>query len=795
MSYASVTTKREMAANSITQEPPTCYKTFDELVKRSLALKLNAQWNIDVLPDQSMLVSQRQAQFTISSFEIHVNADLIFTIRVFGWLIPQENILYRKYSRSMENVTLSSLISELEHNFICSGITQADLQTSHAFIHHIVPMQFDYMSSSSTPLCQKVFYRSPGCLIIVIKDGDTCTECCQLLKKETKLLKRKRENLATPAKLNAPIQFTSPMRVKLALKQHRDENKLLKKEIASLKTEIESKSVPVSDQLNTDIQSIMKQASPQSVSPFMKLFWQEQLKYIDTAKKGVRYHPMLIRYCLNLASKSPAAYDDIRFNEEKGTGFLILPSRRRLRDYKNFIRPQRGFNHEIIKELCNRTKNFSEKEKYVAISFDEMRIQQDLVWDKHTGDLIGFVDLGDKELNVATLEGTDALANHVLVLMVRGLTNPFKFSLATFATTGSTCFQMFPLLWKAISILELTCGLKVVAETCDGASSNRKLFKMHKLLEPKEPNKADVTYKVRNLFSREPRNIYFFSDAPHLMKTARNCFANSGAGTGTRFMWNDGHFILWTHLTQMYNEDKECGLQLLPKLKEEHVRLNSYSIMNVRLAAQVLSSSVAKVLFAYGPPEAAGTAKFCSMMDQFFDCTNVRNKREHPLKQKAFLKPYTTTDDIRFDWLINSFLVYFVEWKKSIQERKGSFNDKERASMFISSQTFEGLKITCHSLVECTQYLLCNGVDYVLSERFSQDALENYFGQQRSLGRRKDNPTLKDFGYNDNSIRNQLAVTPIAGNVGGVKYGQIANLNKIDETPVPSRQTKRFKEA
>eukprot|EP00795_Rhopilema_esculentum_P002558 gene2558-biopygen979 len=290
-----------------------------------------------------------------------------------------------------------------------------------------------------------------------------------------------------------------------------------------------------------------------------------------------------------------------------------------------------------------------------------MRIQQDLVWDKHTGDLIGFVDLGDKELNVATLEGTDALANHVLVLMV-------------------------------------------VAETCDGASSNRKLFKMHKLLEPKEPKKADVTYKV-------------------------------------------------------------------------------------------LSSSVAKVLFAYGPPEAAGTAKFCSMMDQFFDCTNVRNKREHPLKQKAFLKPYTTTDDIRFDWLINSFLVYFVEWKKSIQERKGSFNDKERASMFISSQTFEGLKITCHSLVECTQYLLCNGVDYVLSERFSQDALENYFGQQRSLGRRKDNPTLKDFGYNDNSIRNQLAVTPIAGNVGGVKYGQIANLNKIDETPVPSRQTKRFKEA
>ena len=32
--------------------------------------------------------------------------------------------------------------------------------------------------------------------------------------------------------------------------------------------------------------------------------------------------------------------------------------------------------------------------------------------------------------------------------------------------------------------------------------------------------------------------------------------------------------------------------------------------------------------------------------------------------------------------------------------------------------------------------------------------LENYNGRQRALGRSKDNPTLKDFGYNDNTIRN-----------------------------------------
>ena len=55
----------------------------------------------------------------------------------------------------------------------------------------------------------------------------------------------------------------------------------------------------------------------------------------------------------------------------------------------------------------------------------------------------------------------------------------------------------------------------------------------------------------------------------------------------------------------------------MPKLSNEHIKLNPYSKMNVRLAAKVLSSNVSKVLLAYGPPEAAETAYFCSLMDCF----------------------------------------------------------------------------------------------------------------------------------------------------------------------------------
>ena len=53
----------------------------------------------------------------------------------------------------------------------------------------------------------------------------------------------------------------------------------------------------------------------------------------------------------------------------------------------------------------------------------------------------------------------------------------------------------------------------------------------------------------------------------------------------------------------------------------------------------------------------------------------------------------------------------------------------------------------------------------MLSERFCQDDLENYFGRQRAIGRLRGNPSLKDVGYNDNTIKSQFSVRPIAGNV------------------------------
>ena len=92
----------------------------------------------------------------------------------------------------------------------------------------------------------------------------------------------------------------------------------------------------------------------------------------------------------------------------------------------------------------------------------------------------------------------------------------------------------------------------------------------------------------------------------------------------------------------------DLGLKLVPKLKYDHVNLTPYSVMNVRLAAQVLSETVGKVLLVTGFAEVAATANLCLMMDKFFDCLNFRKTEEHKIKLKSFLRPYRKVNDVRF---------------------------------------------------------------------------------------------------------------------------------------------------
>lgn len=92
-----------------------------------------------------------------------------------------------------------------------------------------------------------------------------------------------------------------------------------------------------------------------------------------------------------------------------------------------------------------------------------MHIKEGLVYNKHTGEMIGFTQLGEmnthllnlqKSLDENTEERIAPLAKTLFVFMVRGLFSSFEFPYAQFLCTNLTGHLIFDVFWEAVERLE-----------------------------------------------------------------------------------------------------------------------------------------------------------------------------------------------------------------------------------------------------------------------------------------------------------------------------------------------------
>ena len=532
---------------------PSHSRTFKELCQEIKELKSLKAWNCKVFEDKVVMKKNHEG-FLLPQIEIIVDDGLGFTIKAMGCSLPDDHPVYLLYKRTVMNITLKNLVKELEGYELCCGVTTNDLNGK--LFHHVVPINSeDTDEDDNNQFPHKGYWRVKGCLILC--DGSMCDDCTEYLRLMNNANKAKERRLSTPAHVKAPVSKTDPGRIKLTLQGQRLRCAELERELNAMRTELQNSNIEVDHELSNDLTSILSEAGSK-VTPFMSLFWQEQQKLFNSTSTGVRYHPMIIRFCLSLAAKSPSCYEELRNSK-----VLILPSQRRLKDYRNAINPKRGFQGEVVMELKKLTEAYFDVQRYVVILFDEMKVTANLVFDKVTGELIGFTDLGDPELNFTVLEKVDNVATHALAFLIRGVCTELKFCLAHFATTGVTADQLMPLFWEAVCILEVNCNLWVMAATSDGASPNRRFYRLHKAMDG--GSDKDVCYRSINLYARD-RFIYFFSDAPHLVKTARNCLLHSGNNKGTRYMWNNGQYVLWQHIAQMFYQDVDNCLKLSPQV-------------------------------------------------------------------------------------------------------------------------------------------------------------------------------------------------------------------------------------
>ena len=141
--------KREERVSFLDISPPfspsTVYSNFEDFKKRIVKLSLNNCWQIDI-QDTLVIITSISVEHILPKYEIFVDQSLGFSVRVYGWLLPDDHELYSSFNRSFFNVTLTNFMFELSKHFFCEGITTPDPCKEINFQKHVIPKKFNYIS-------------------------------------------------------------------------------------------------------------------------------------------------------------------------------------------------------------------------------------------------------------------------------------------------------------------------------------------------------------------------------------------------------------------------------------------------------------------------------------------------------------------------------------------------------------------------------------------------------------------------------------------------------------------------
>lgn len=135
---------------------------------------------------------------------------------------------------------------------------------------------------------------------MLVCDNSVYASCQEYLLSTSSCRKAKERRQSRPAHVNAPVSKTDPERIKLTLQGQRLRCAELERQLNEMCVELEKTNM--NHELRNDFSKILNSANDTDITPFMKLFWEQKKKLFSSSSKGVRYHPMIIRFCLSLAA-------------------------------------------------------------------------------------------------------------------------------------------------------------------------------------------------------------------------------------------------------------------------------------------------------------------------------------------------------------------------------------------------------------------------------------------------------------------------------------------------------------
>ena len=320
----------------------------------------------------------------------------------------------------------------------------------------------------------------------------------------------------------------------------------------------------------------------------------------------------------------------------------------------------------------------------------------------------------------------DKVATEALVFMLVGIQGHWKCPVGYVLCNSITSSNLNTLIKNCLQ-LSFQHNLNVHSVTCDGTKGNFDSLKKFGCKFGDKPEEIDGYFQFNG------NKLVFVPDVCHMLKLARNFFAAIG-----EFLDPDGNKINWKYINLLHKIQEKEGLKFANKLSKGHVEFQRHK-MNVKIAAQTLSSSVAdavQFLMNTGHPEfsdAAATIKFIRIVDRLFDVLNSRSAFN-----KGYKKPLFLYDKERWFKILQESIDYLGK----LTTITGQLITTHRRKTFLVGLITASSSIKALAMKLLTKH---TPLKFVLTYKFSQDHLELLFSCIRGKNGYNDNPDVRQL--------------------------------------------------
>ncbi|CAI6361011.1 unnamed protein product [Macrosiphum euphorbiae] len=332
------------------------------------------------------------------------------------------------------------------------------------------------------------------------------------------------------------------------------------------------------------------------------------------------------------------------------------------------------------------------REKLTVICFDETYVSNRLCYDKKNEHVIG-------------------PHKCVQTVVVRGLTSNWKQPIFYDYDTKMTKELLFNIIEELHKI-----DFNVIAMVSD--------------MGPSTWLWRTLNISIENTTFEHPttsNKIHVFADVPHLLKLARNHLFDNG------FVLPNSKYVGKSILQTLLKIDSG-DLKLAYRLTERHLEVQGCGRMNVKLASQVFSDTVAKAI------------AYCGEKN-YLDKQNWKDASEMILLFNNWFDIFNTQH--KFDGGTPSYGIN-LEHQDEFLDKMSTFILEMRVYGKKTLVPFQkGIAVCNKSLKSLLKYLKDeHGMEYIIGRRLNQDIIENLFSFLKGMtGSASSSITALDFKY------------------------------------------------